>query len=50
MDLDLQVMVPAHSSVVHMGDPHKAFLLMDLDLGFYKARAANLSFNLQEEN
>lgn len=46
----LQVMEPAHRSVVHTSDPQKEFLYLDLVLGSYKADAANLSFNLQKEN
>lgn len=46
----LQVKEPAHHLVVHMSDPQKEFLYLDLVLGSYKVDAASLSFNIQKEN
>lgn len=44
----LQVMEPVPHLVVHMSDPQKEFLYLDLALGFYKVDAANLSCNFKK--
>lgn len=43
----LQVMELVHHLVVHMSDPQKEFLYLDLALGFYTVDAANSSCTLR---
>lgn len=39
-------MEPVHHLVVHMNDPQKEFLYLDLAVDSYKVGAANSSWNL----
>lgn len=40
------MMAPVHHLVVHMSDPQKEFLYLDLAVDSYKVDAANSSCNL----